>query len=59
MVHPVAGDTLRPKLPGSIIGLQDPLGSETLRTLEDSITALAAQGYRFETVSELVRRRAS
>jgi peptidoglycan/xylan/chitin deacetylase (PgdA/CDA1 family) len=49
---------LRQVRPGSIIGLHDPLGSETLRTLEDSVTALAAQGYRFETVSELIRRRA-
>jgi peptidoglycan/xylan/chitin deacetylase (PgdA/CDA1 family) len=49
---------LRQVRPGSIIGLHDPLGSETLRTLEDSITALAAQGYHFETVSELIRRRA-
>lgn len=49
---------LRQVRPGSIIGLHDPLGSETLRTLEDTITALAAQGYRFETVSELIRRRA-
>jgi peptidoglycan/xylan/chitin deacetylase (PgdA/CDA1 family) len=50
---------LRQVRPGSIIGLHDVLGSETLRTAEDSITALAAQGYRFETVSELIRRRAS
>lgn len=49
---------LRQVRPGSIIGLHDPLGSETLRTLEDSIAALTARGYRFETVSELVRRRA-
>jgi len=50
---------LRQVKPGSIIGLHDVLGSETLRTVEDCITALAAQGYRFETVSELIRRRAS
>ena len=50
---------LRQVKPGSIIGLHDVLGSETLRTAEDAITALAAQGYRFETVSELIRRRAS
>jgi peptidoglycan/xylan/chitin deacetylase (PgdA/CDA1 family) len=48
---------LRQTRPGSIIGLHDPLGAETLRTLEDSIKALAAQGYRFVTVSELVRLR--
>jgi peptidoglycan/xylan/chitin deacetylase (PgdA/CDA1 family) len=43
--------------PGSIIGLHDPLGAETLRTLEDSVEALTARGYRFETVSQLLRRR--
>ena len=48
---------LRQTRPGSIIGLHDPMGGATLRTLEDSIKGLAAQGYRFETVSELVRRR--
>jgi peptidoglycan/xylan/chitin deacetylase (PgdA/CDA1 family) len=48
---------LRQVQPGSIIGLHDPNGIETLRTLEDSVAALEAQGYRFETVSELVRRR--
>ena len=50
---------LRQVRPGSIIGLHDPLGAETLRTLEDSIKSLAAQGYSFETVSQLVRRRTS
>jgi peptidoglycan-N-acetylglucosamine deacetylase len=50
---------LRQVKPGSIIGLHDVMGSESLRTAEDAITALAAQGYRFETVSELIRRRAS
>jgi peptidoglycan/xylan/chitin deacetylase (PgdA/CDA1 family) len=44
--------------PGSIIGLHDPMGAETLRTLQNILPALTAQGYRFETVSELVRRRA-
>ena len=41
---------------GSIIGLHDPNGVETFRTLEDVIPALAARGYRFETVSALMRR---
>ena len=50
---------LRQVRPGSIIGLHDPLGAETLQTLEDSIKTLAAQGYSFETVSQLVRRRTS
>ena len=49
---------LRQVRPGSIIGLHDPLGPETLRTLQDILPALAARGYRFETVSALVRRRA-
>ena len=48
---------LRQVRPGSIIGLHDPNGIETLRTLENILPALAAQGYRFETVSQLVRRR--
>ncbi len=49
---------LRHVRPGSIIGLHDPAGAESLRTLENILPALIAQGYRFETVSELVRRRA-
>ena len=49
---------LRGVRPGSIIGLHDPAGAESLRTLENILPALIAQGYRFETVSELVRRRA-
>jgi len=34
------------------------MGAESLRTLENILPVLIAQGYRFETVSELVRRRA-
>ena len=49
---------LRQVRPGSIIGLHDPMGRETLRTLQNILPALAARGYRFETVSALVRRRA-
>ncbi len=41
----------------SIIGLHDPMGAETLGTLQNIIPALTAQGYRFETVSALVNRR--
>jgi peptidoglycan-N-acetylglucosamine deacetylase len=48
---------LRQVRPGSIIGLHDPAGAETLRTLESVVAALSARGYRFETVSELVSRR--
>ena len=49
---------LRHVRPGSIIGMHDPAGAESLQTLKDILPALIAQGYRFETVSELVRRRA-
>ena len=49
---------LRQVRPGSILVLHDPMGAESLRTLENILPALIAQGYRFETVSELVRRRA-
>jgi peptidoglycan/xylan/chitin deacetylase (PgdA/CDA1 family) len=48
---------LRQVRPGSIIGLHDPAGPETLRTLENVLVALPAQGFRFETVSQLIRRR--
>jgi peptidoglycan/xylan/chitin deacetylase (PgdA/CDA1 family) len=48
---------LRQVRPGSIIGLHDPMGAASLQTLENILPALIAQGYRFETVSELVRRR--
>lgn len=36
---------------------QDPMGAEALQTLQNILPALAAQGYRFETVSALVGRR--
>ena len=49
---------LRQVRPGSIIGLHDPAGAESLQTLKDILPALIALGFRFETVSELVRRRA-
>jgi peptidoglycan-N-acetylglucosamine deacetylase len=48
---------LRQVRPGSIIGLHDPNGPETRKALESVIAALSDQGYRFETVSELIRRR--
>jgi peptidoglycan-N-acetylglucosamine deacetylase len=47
---------LRRVRPGSIIGLHDAMGPETLRTVENVIPALTARGYRFETVSALLRR---
>lgn len=48
---------LRHVRPGSIIGMHDPAGAESLQTLKNILPALIAQGYRFETVSALVRRR--
>ena len=50
---------LRQTGPGSIIGLHDVMGVETIKTLEAVAPALIAQGYRFERVSEFVRRRPS
>lgn len=43
--------------PGSIIGLHDPNGPDTLKTLDDSLAALKSRGYQFETIAELIRRR--
>jgi len=37
--------------------LHDPLGMESIKTLENILTALASQGYHFETMSDFVRRR--
>ena len=48
---------LRQVRPGSIIGLHDTMGPETIRTLEQTLASLTADGYRFETVSQFVRRR--
>lgn len=58
--HPAAVMTesiLRQVRPGSIIGLHDPAGAETLRCLQNILPALESRGYRFETVSTLVGRR--
>jgi peptidoglycan/xylan/chitin deacetylase (PgdA/CDA1 family) len=48
---------LRHTRPGSIIWLHDTLGVETVKTLEAVLGALAVDRYRFETVSDLIRRR--
>lgn len=48
---------MRQVRPGSIIGLHDTLGTETIQTLRNILQALTAEGYRFETVSAFVRRR--
>jgi peptidoglycan/xylan/chitin deacetylase (PgdA/CDA1 family) len=44
--------------PGSIIGFHDTQGDPTLETVDSVLATLIRQGYRFETVSELVKRRA-
>jgi len=41
---------------GSIIGLHDTNGIETIRALEQVLDVLTSQGYRVETVSQLMRR---
>lgn len=51
----MAATILRDVKPGSIVSLHDPHGAETLRALDDVLTALRTRGYRFETVSELRR----
>ena len=43
--------------PGAIVGMHDTNGEETIRALDETLTALVAQGYTFETVSQLVTRR--
>lgn len=43
--------------PGSIIGLHDPAGPQTVLTLRQILPALLSDGYRFETVSMLLARR--
>ena len=52
----VTASIMRQVRPGSIIGLQDTLGLETIQTLRNIIEALTAGGLSFRTVSELVRR---
>jgi peptidoglycan/xylan/chitin deacetylase (PgdA/CDA1 family) len=44
--------------PGAVMGFHDVMGDETLRAVDQVLTALLAQGYRFETMSEFVGRRA-
>jgi len=53
----MTASVLRQTRPGSIIGFHDPAGAETEQALDDVLRTLAGQGYRFETVGQLVRRR--
>jgi peptidoglycan/xylan/chitin deacetylase (PgdA/CDA1 family) len=50
-------EVLRQVRPGSIISMHDTFGEETLSMVERVVAALVEDGYRFETVSELLRRR--
>jgi peptidoglycan/xylan/chitin deacetylase (PgdA/CDA1 family) len=43
--------------PGSILGFHDTMGAATLETVDAVLARLLADGYRFETVSEFLRRR--
>lgn len=43
--------------PGSVMQFHDPLGEETLKAVDQVVTRLLAQGYRFERISELIKRR--
>jgi peptidoglycan/xylan/chitin deacetylase (PgdA/CDA1 family) len=55
----MTASVLRQVRPGSIIGMHDPNGPETVRMLEDVLLALSAKGYRFETISQLIKRRSA
>jgi peptidoglycan/xylan/chitin deacetylase (PgdA/CDA1 family) len=48
---------LRQVRPGSIVGLHDLMGPDSLQTLKNILPPLAAQGYRFVTVSQLIGER--
>jgi peptidoglycan/xylan/chitin deacetylase (PgdA/CDA1 family) len=43
--------------PGAVVGFHDTAGAETLRAVDDVITVLKSQGYRFTTIAELARSR--
>ena len=47
---------LRQVRPGSVVGFHDTLGAETLHAVDEVVTSLKGQGYRFETVSAFVKR---
>jgi peptidoglycan/xylan/chitin deacetylase (PgdA/CDA1 family) len=53
----MAASVMQQVRPGSIIGFHDPAGTETEAALDDVLRILAGQGYRFETVGQLIRRR--
>jgi peptidoglycan-N-acetylglucosamine deacetylase len=47
---------LRQVRPGAVVGFHDVMGTETLRAVDEVVTALTSQGYRFALVSEFVER---
>jgi len=47
---------LRQVRPGAVVGFHDVMGGETLRAVDEVVTALRAQGYRFAKVSEFVHK---
>ena len=53
----MVADVLRQVRRGSIIGFHDTQGDPTLETVDRVLTTLLEQGYRFETVSQLITRR--
>jgi peptidoglycan/xylan/chitin deacetylase (PgdA/CDA1 family) len=53
----MVADVLSQVRPGSIIGFHDPAGTVTLQAVDAVLADLIEQGYRFETVSEFLRRR--
>ena len=48
---------LRQVRPGSIIDYHEVLGDETYRSVAEVLATLTSQGYRFETISTLLKRR--
>jgi peptidoglycan/xylan/chitin deacetylase (PgdA/CDA1 family) len=55
----MTASVLKQVRPGSIIGFHDTQGDRTRATVDAVLTALLADGYRFERVSEFLRRRKS
>jgi peptidoglycan/xylan/chitin deacetylase (PgdA/CDA1 family) len=53
----MAGSVLKQVRPGSILGFHDTQGAATLQAVDAVLTRLLADGYRFERVSEFLRRR--
>jgi peptidoglycan/xylan/chitin deacetylase (PgdA/CDA1 family) len=48
---------MRTMRPGSVLGFHDTAGEQTRRAVDEIVTRLRADGYRFETVTDLAARR--